>query len=157
MRHEANNMEPGAVRRALAVLRPGEEAQAHGDAAYAVGRLLATVEQLAGPGGMYRDWKRFDAGYRSVAPPGQHPTMVLKRLMRTVRQLTEMKGGVTRGAATGVLAATEVLFAEILLGDDDVPISTALEQLEEARGLYQESLTRVEGLTRLLRETLSPG
>ncbi|WP_460308899.1 hypothetical protein [Actinocorallia aurea] len=157
MKHEKVEHEPQAVRRALALLRPAERPLGPGDPAYALGRLLATVEQLAGPGGMYRDWARFDAGYRSVAPPGQHPTMVLKRLMRTVRQLTEMKGGIARGAATGVLAATEVLFAEILLGDDEAPIGAALEQLEEARGLFQQSLERVEGLTRMLRETLSPG
>ncbi|GAA0950561.1 hypothetical protein [Actinocorallia libanotica] len=154
--------DPGAARQALALLRPEEPELSPlptqpEDQAYLAGRLVAAVELAAGSGGRCRDWSLFDEGYRSVLPEEQRSTVALKRLMRTVRELTALPGVAARGAATGLLASTSVLFAEILLADDRTELGSALEQLEEARALFGQTLTQLDGLTVLLRDSLSPG
>jgi hypothetical protein len=155
--------DPRAARRALALLRPEEgspaprEPEPPEDPAHLAGRLVAAVELAAGSGGRCRDWSRFDEGYRSVLPEGQRPTVVLKRLMRTVRELTGLPGTAARGAATGLLASTSLLFAEILLSDDRAELASALEQLEEARSLFGQTVAQLDGITRMLRDSLSPG
>ncbi|WP_106399049.1 hypothetical protein [Actinocorallia populi] len=154
--------DPGAARQALALLRPEEteDPAPSGppeDPAHLAGRLVAAVELAAGSGGRCRDWSRFDEGYRSVLPEGQRSTVALKRLMRTVRELTGLPGVAARGAATGLLASTSVLFAEILMADDRTELGSALEQLEEARALFGQTVTQLDGLTGMLRDSLSPG
>ncbi len=118
---------------------------------------MATVELAAGSGGRCKDWSRFDEGYRSALPDGQRPTVALKRLMRTVRELTDLPGTTARAAATGLLASTSVLFAEVLLADDRATLDSALEQLEEARTLFTGTLTRLDTLIAMLRAPLTPG
>ncbi len=155
-------LDPGAARQALALLHPREPEspplpESPDDLAHLAGRLVATVELAAGSGGRCRDWTRFDEGYRSVLPEDQRPTVALKRLMRTVRELTALPGVAARGAATGLLASTSILFAEILMADDRTELSSALEQLEEARTLFNQTVTQLDNLTVLLRDSLSPG
>ena len=162
------DFDPQAVGQALALLcpeaaepstRPGSPGlpDPPGDPARLAGRLVAAVELAAGSGGRCKDWARFDEGYRSVLPEGQRRTVALKRLMRTVRELTDLPGAAARGAATGLLASTSVLFAEILLADDRTELASALEQLEEARALFGQTMVQLDGVTRMLRDSLSPG
>ncbi|MEO3785036.1 hypothetical protein ABGB12_17005 [Actinocorallia sp. B10E7] len=156
MANHGFDFDPQAAGRALALLRPGE-AEPSSDPARLAGRLMAAVELAAGSGGRCKDWSRFDEGYRSVLPEGQQRTVALKRLMRTVRELTGLPGAASRGAATGLLASTSVLFAEILLADDRAELGSALEQLEEARALFGQAVVQLDGITRMLRDSLSPG
>src|SRR5690242_18514488 len=121
----ANNfgIDVRTLRRALAVLRvEGEFRPPDRNAAFLVGRLLATIELAAGSGGRSRDWASFDEGYRSALDPAEPPVVALKRLMRTARQLTDLPGTAARGAATGLIATSSILFAEVLLHDDGTPL-----------------------------------
>ncbi|MEO5874018.1 MAG: hypothetical protein ABIS86_10065 [Streptosporangiaceae bacterium] len=141
------------VRKALTVLRPDEAGRPPDrDAAFLLGRLVATVEQCAGAGGHNNDWTRFDAGYRSALGPEEMPVAGIKRMMRTARQLTGMSGLAAQSAAAGLVAATSALFAEVLLSDDDSPLAATLEQLDEATEMFGRTLELVGHLRRTLTE-----
>ncbi|GAB3660535.1 hypothetical protein GCM10027589_22320 [Actinocorallia lasiicapitis] len=145
------------LRRALVMLSPdGEPKPPDRDAAYLVGRLLAKLELAAGSGGRSRDWASFDAGYRSAVDPAEPPVVALKRLMRTARQLTDLPGTAAKGAATGLIATSSILFAEVLLRDDDSTLDSTLEQLAEARTLFTKTIEIVDGLRAMLAESVPP-
>lgn len=125
------------------------------DAAYAMGRLAALVDRSAGAGGSTRDWAGFDTGYRAALSPHDMPLVPLKRLMRTVREL-KTGSGAARVAANGVLAATSILFAEILRQDAHARPDAVAEQLDEATAVLNQALRQIRDLRTSLLTDVAP-
>ncbi|MGH3388532.1 MAG: hypothetical protein ACRDOO_06610 [Actinomadura sp.] len=150
----ADELDPAWVTDALAALHASvaESGPDVPDAAYLLGRLLATVEVRAGAGGRHDDWCHFDAGYLSaIRTPDKPESQVLvhlgiKRLIRTVRQLREVEGVAAQAALMGLTAVVSALFVEALVADDDTPLEEFFEPLEEARNLLVKAIHKVTEL-----------